>query len=130
MRTNFNPNYSTPKANPAFGAIDFAGAKATLGKVLTSKELEEFVDLVDLQKDNKLVKVILLGRDKKLGANIVDAVSDLPLDTQRCAHYSQRFFEKPMSFIKRMVKIADKRTPEVQELVNKQNILNKLDKLQ
>lgn len=121
MQTNYN--VTTPKAAPAFGAIQYDMAKDTLKAVMNSKQLGEFVQIVEKQKANELVDVVLFGTGKKLSANVVDNAAKLGTDNYKCTPYSQRFLEAPMSFIKRMCEKVEKRTAQAREIIAKNELL-------
>lgn len=121
MRTNFNVHNSTQNnSNPSFGTINYEAAENTLREVLSSKELAKFREILMEQKKNTFVNLNLFGNGKKLSANIFDGQM-LESEKNQCKAYSQHFWESSMGFIKRMVKKIEKRTPEVKELVAKQN---------
>ena len=121
MQTNYN--LTTPKTTPAFGAIQYDMAKDTLKAVMNSKQLGEFVQIVEKQKTNELVDVVLFGTGKKLSANVVDNMTKLSTDNYKCTPYSQRFFEAPLSFIKRMCEKVEKRTTQLKEIIAKEELL-------
>lgn len=121
MQTNYN--VTTPKVNPAFGAIRYEGAKNTLKAVMNSKQLEEFLNLVENQKTNDNVDIVLFGGSKKLSANVADVSSKIGLNNTKCSYYAQRFFEAPLSFVKRMCEKAEKRAEQVQEIIAKNELL-------
>lgn len=116
------------KAAPSFGCVDSKAAKETLKVVLSAKDVVKFQELVEGQKANKLVDVILFGRGKKLDANVSDNLQEvkLPGGVTRIKNYSQRLFESPISFIKRMCADATKRAEEVKGLMDKNNIIDSL----
>lgn len=120
MRTDFNVMNTQQQQRPSFKAIDYKAAEDTLRKVLSSKELVEFKNIVSEQKNNPHVNLNLFGNGKKLDANLFDGEM-LHGTESRFRHYNQHFWESPMGFIHRMIKKIEKRTPEVQELVEKQN---------
>lgn len=122
MQTNLSIN--TPQSRPAFGAINYAsGAKDTLKAVLNSKQLKEFTEIVNTQKRNDLVDIVLFGNGKKLSANVADSTYKVNLQDSKCTSHSQRFFESPLSFVKRMCEKVEKRTEQVKEIITKNELL-------
>ncbi len=127
MQVNFDTNNC---AKPNFGAIKYDGARKALETSLSIKELKEFKALVDKHKSNDLVDLILLVRNgQKINqANIGDNVYKVPLSQKPfLKHYSKRFYESPMQFIRRMVAKTEKRTEVVNELRNKSKLISTLD---
>lgn len=121
-----NYNVTTPKSTPAFGAIRYDSAENVI-RNLTSRELKEFATLFNKQKNNTAVDVILFSRgSKKLTANVADNIFTSNREVSQCKSKSQRFFESPVNFIKRCCSSADKRAQEIQEIIEKENILNNL----
>lgn len=114
-----NADYSNHKsAYPTFGNFKTDAAEKTLRQVLSFKELEEFKALTNEANKFNLVDVIFFGEGKKLSANVADRLCS---EDSKVTHHSQRFFESPMHFIKRMMnKMAD-RTPAVEELAKKRD---------
>lgn len=120
MQTNYN--LTTPKSTPAFGALRYDMAKNTL-RNMNSKQLEELAQLVEKQKSNELVDVVLFGRGKKLDANVADDAYQVGIQDYKCKSYSQRFLESPLDFIKRMCGKAEKRAAEIREIIQKNELL-------
>lgn len=112
---NSQPNY-----NQSFGAINYAGAKETLLKVLTTDELKEFKQFVEVHEKNTLSGITLFGHGKKLEANVYNSLRG---NDGICKNCSQRFLESPFGFIKRMVRAADILANKAQDIVERQNIL-------
>ena len=107
-------------SQPTFGAIKYGIVKNTLKEILSLKELQEFKSIVEKQSQNNMVDAVFYGTKKELCANVFDI---LPTTNpkSRLDQYSQRFYESPMRFIKRIVSKIEKRTPEVKEEMDKLN---------
>ena len=121
MRADFNVYNSTSNnSHPTFGMIHYEGAEDTLRKVLSSADLKTFRTMVNNRSQDRFVNLILFGNGKKLAANVADGEM-LKGEEIQCKSYSQHFWESAMDFITRMIKKVDKRTPEVEELVAKQD---------
>lgn len=120
-----NANLTGPKSHPSFGKIDYSAVKSLL-KNLSSKEVEEFAGLVEKQKNNSLVDVVLFEKGaKKFEANIADDVLKLRNDAV-CKSYSQRIFESPVRFVKRCCGLADERAKKVEEIIKKNDMIDNL----
>jgi len=112
-------NYS--QNSQTFGAIKYNAAKDTLYKTLNSKQLKEFQQIVRKQADNTLADIVLFGRGKKLEANVFANNSGVE---RMFSQNSQRFFESPLGFVKRMAGKADKFAAKSKEMLEKQAILD------
>ncbi|MBD5401256.1 hypothetical protein HDR58_00430 [bacterium] len=114
-------------SNPTFGSVKYESAKKTLNAVLNLEQVKEFKKIVDAHEaKNKIGQVILFGEGKKLSANVFPQItsSDGKSVSGALSQHSQRFFESTLSFVKRMCKVADKRTKEFMEKVEKSKLLN------
>ena len=91
-----------------FKAVEYNMAKDLLKSRLSDKQWNEFMKIVEVQKENP-VNVTLLG-DKYAGklSGMVSHISDFGPVLYAKAHSQYLFFESPMGFIKRMVKYAEK----------------------
>lgn len=115
-----NTNYNS---RPTFGTIDIGQVETTLKKCLTFDELTELQKVIEKEKNNKLVDLILFSNnkgDKIQYARMCDSM-DVRLINYRVKDYGRRWFEKPMNFINRMIEEMEKRKPIVEELLKKQN---------
>lgn len=121
MQTHYN--VSTPRVSPAFGAIQYDAAKGTLKTVLNLAQARDFSELVKAHEANNIGQIVLFGNGKKLSANVfTENKGDI---MGKFSSHNQRLFEGPLSFVKRMCKIADKRAKEFTEKVEKARLLDK-----
>lgn len=104
MQINSSTNYNATKNhNPEFGSIKLYGsADDVLKKVLKPEEWLEFREIAVKAAKNTEADAIFWGYgSKKLTGRAVST------DSMNAEGYSQRLFEKPLSFIKRVCKKAD-----------------------
>lgn len=116
MQTNLNINYpsSTVKQNPTFGAIKLNGDAADIIKrVLTPDELVEFREIAARAAKNEYADAIFWGHGaKRLTGR---AVTNGKTKIVEVKDFSPRFFEKPLSFIKRVCSNAETMSEKVQQ---------------
>lgn len=123
MQINSSTNYNAAKNhNPEFGSIKlYGGADDVLKKVLKPEEWLEFREIAVKAAKNTEADAIFWGYgSKKLTGRAVST------DSMNAEDYSQRLFEKPLSFIKRVCKKADLFSEKIRE---KQKINFDVDEL-
>ena len=91
-----------------FKAVEYNMAKDLLVSQLSDKQWNEFMKIVEAQKENP-VNVTLFG-DKYTGmfSGMVSCIGYLGRIIPTKLHSQYLFFESPLGFIKRMVKSAEK----------------------
>jgi len=124
-------NYNINKTQPAFGHIDIGAARETLNKTLKSKYFDEYYKIIENNYRNKLVDITLIGRGKKLDANISSLSACKDDGSYFYKSISQRFFESTIHFIRRCDKTAKKMTTKVNEQLARKEALSdeKLDEI-
>ena len=97
-----------------FTAIKYNMAKDLLLSRLNDKQWDEFMSIVESQKDNP-VDVVLFG-DRSAGrlSGMVSYIDEFNGFAKQ--HSQNLFFESPLRFIKRMVRYADEEKTKLERM--------------